>query len=161
MSPLLIVLLVLGGIAVLVASTALVSILQRRDVMVRASEDAIVEVSSAVLRPDQSSQSRVRERLESWAKQREESEELQHKLIQAGFESTSAPAFYFLARCRGTKFSVVVVKEILTNDGEFQLGTRTPGQAHIQLRISRDGLIGDATHIAKRWVQFEMSGQIQ
>ena len=98
MSPLLIVLLVLGGIAVLVASTALVSMLQRRDVMIRASEDAIIDTSSVVLRPEQSSQSRVRERLESWAKQREESEELQHKLIQAGFESTSAPAIYFLVR---------------------------------------------------------------
>ena len=97
MSPILIVLLVLGGIAVLVASTALVSILQRRDVMIRASEDAIID-ASVVLRPEQTSQSRVRERLESWAKQREESEELQHKLIQAGFESTSAPAIYFLAR---------------------------------------------------------------
>jgi tight adherence protein C len=98
MSPLLIVLLVLGGIAVLVASTALVSILQRRDVMIRASEDVIIDgAASAVLRPEQS-QGRVRERLESWAKQREESEELQHKLIQAGFESTSAPAIYFLAR---------------------------------------------------------------
>ena len=99
MSPLLIVLLVLGGIAVLVASTALVSILQRRDVMIRASEDAILDgPSSVVLRPEQSSQSRVRERLESWAKQREESEELQHKLIQAGFESPTAPAIYFVAR---------------------------------------------------------------
>ena len=98
MSPLLIVLLVLGGLAVLIASTTLVSMLQRRDVMVRASEDAIIDASSVVLRPEHSSQSRVRERLEGWAKQREESEELQHKLIQAGFESTSAPAIYFLAR---------------------------------------------------------------
>ena len=98
MSPLLIILLVVGGIAVLIASTALVSILQRRDVMIRASDDAIIDASSAVLRPEQSSQSRIRERLESWAKQREESEELQHKLIQAGFESPSAPAIYFLIR---------------------------------------------------------------
>jgi len=98
MSPLLIILLVVGGIAVLVASTALVSILQRRDVIIRASDDAIIDASSAVLRPEQSSQSRIRERLESWAKQREESEELQHKLIQAGFESPSAPAIYFLVR---------------------------------------------------------------
>jgi tight adherence protein C len=98
MSPLLIFLLVVGGIAVLVASTAFVSILQRRDVLVRASEDAIIDTGSGVLRPEQSSQNRVRERLESWAKQREETEELQHKLIQAGFESPSAPAIYFLAR---------------------------------------------------------------
>ena len=98
MSPLLIVLLVLGGIAVLIASTALVSILQRRDVMIRASEDAVVDVSSVVLRPEKASRSRVQERLAAWAKEREDSEELQHKLIQAGFESPSAPAFYFLTR---------------------------------------------------------------
>src|SRR5687767_6016105 len=98
MSPLLIFLLVLVGIAVLVASTALVSILQRRDVMVRASDDAILDASSGVLRPEKGPQNRVRERLEEWAKSREESEELQHKLIQAGFESTSAPALYFLFR---------------------------------------------------------------
>lgn len=98
MSPLLIALLVVGGIAVLVASTALVSILQRRDVMIRASEDTIMDTSSVVLRPELSTQSRIRERLETWAKQREESEELQHKLIQAGFESPSAPAIYFLVR---------------------------------------------------------------
>jgi tight adherence protein C len=98
MSPLLIVLLVLGGIAVLIASTALVSILQRRDVMVRASEDAVMDVSSVVLRPEGASRTRLQERLEAWAKQREDSEELQHKLIQAGFESPTAPAFYFLAR---------------------------------------------------------------
>ena len=58
----------------------------------------IIDTSTVVLRPDQSSQSRIRERLESWAKTREESEELQHKLIQAGFESSSAPAIYFLVR---------------------------------------------------------------
>jgi tight adherence protein C len=97
-SPLLIVLLVLGGIAVLIASTALVSILQRRDVMIRASEDAVVDVSSVVLRPEKASRGRLQEQLEAWAKKREDSEELQHKLIQAGFESPSAPAFYFLVR---------------------------------------------------------------
>jgi tight adherence protein C len=98
MSPLLILLLVLGGAAVLVASTALVSILQRRDVMLRASSDAVLDPSSVVLKPEQSRQSRLAERLEQWAKEREDSEELQHKLIQAGFESPSAPAVYFFVR---------------------------------------------------------------
>jgi tight adherence protein C len=98
MSPLLIVLLVLGGLAVLIASTALVSMLQRRDVLLRATEDALVDPGSLLLRPEKTEKSRVRERLEAWAKDREENEELQHKLIQAGFESPSAPAFYFLFR---------------------------------------------------------------
>jgi tight adherence protein C len=97
MSPLLIALLVLGGLAVLIASTALVSLLQRRDVIMRASDEAALDSSTIVLRPE-SERGRLRARLEAWAKTREESEELQHKLIQAGFESTAAPAIYFLAR---------------------------------------------------------------
>jgi tight adherence protein C len=98
MTPLLIVLLALVGLAVLIASTSLVSMLQRRDVLLRASEDTLVDPSSIVLRPEKDSQSRLTARLEAWAKNREESEELQHKLIQAGFESASAPAIYFLVR---------------------------------------------------------------
>ena len=98
MSPLLIILLVLGGLAVLVASTALVSMLQRRDVMLRASDDAVMDPGTIVLRPEQARQNRLQERLQEWAKSREESEELQHKLIQAGFESPNAPAVYFLLR---------------------------------------------------------------
>ena len=98
MSPLLIVLLVLGGVAVLVASTALMSMLQRRDVMQRASEEAVLDPSSIVLRPEKARQGRLQERLEAWARDREENEELQNKLIQAGFESATAPAIYFLVR---------------------------------------------------------------
>ena len=98
MTPLLIVLLVLVGLAVLIASTSLVSMLQRRDVILRASEDAFIDPASIVLRPEKDSQSRLRARLEAWAKDREENEELQHKLVQAGFESATAPAVYFLIR---------------------------------------------------------------
>jgi tight adherence protein C len=98
MSPLIIVLLVLGGIAILVASTALVSMLQRRDVMLRASEEAVLDPSSIVLRPEKTRRNRLQERLENWARDREESEELQTKLIQGGFESPTAPAVYFLVR---------------------------------------------------------------
>jgi tight adherence protein C len=98
MSPILIVLLVLGGLAILIASTALVSMLQRRDVMMRASEQAVFDATSVVLKPERAAAPNLRDRLEEWAKEREQNEELQHKLIQAGFESPSAPAFYFLAR---------------------------------------------------------------
>lgn len=98
MTPLLIVLLVLIGLAVLIASTSFVSMLQRRDVILRASEDAFLDAASVVLRPERESQSRLMTRLEAWAKSREENEELQHKLIQAGFESPTAPAIYFLIR---------------------------------------------------------------
>jgi len=98
MTPLLIVLLVLVGLAVLIASTSFVSMLQRRDVILRASEDAFVDPTSIVLRPEKSAQGRLKARLEAWAKSREENEELQHKLTQAGFESASGPAVYFLVR---------------------------------------------------------------
>ena len=98
MTPLLIVLLVLVGLAVLIASTSFVSMLQRRDVILRASEDAFVDPASIVLRPEKSAQGRLKGRLEAWAKSREENEELQHKLTQAGFESASGPAVYFLVR---------------------------------------------------------------
>jgi len=98
MTPLLIVLLVLAGLAVLIASTSFVSMLQRRDVILRASEDAFVDPGSIVLRPEKSAQGRLKARLEAWAKSREENEELQHKLTQAGFESASGPAVYFLVR---------------------------------------------------------------
>jgi tight adherence protein C len=97
MSPLLITLLVVGGVAVIIAGAALVSILQRRDVLIRASDDAAMEQSSVVLRPEKE-RGRLKSRLEQWAKDREESEELQHKLVQAGFESTTAPAVFFLVR---------------------------------------------------------------
>src|SRR6185503_8957494 len=73
-----------------------------RDVMLRASEEAVLDPSSIVLRPEKTRQSRIQERLEQWAREREDSEELQHKLIQAGFEAPTAPAVYFLFRISST-----------------------------------------------------------
>jgi tight adherence protein C len=66
--------------------------------MLRASEEAVLDPASIVLRPEKTRQNRIQERLEAWAREREDSEELQHKLIQAGFESPTAPAIYFLLR---------------------------------------------------------------
>lgn len=126
MTPLLIVLLVLAGVAVLVASMALVSMLQRRDVLVRASEDAVIDPSTIVLRPEKAKQSRVQERLEEWAKNREESEELQHKLIQAGFESPSAPSVYFLLRI-SSMVLLPVIALILIPRTQFLLWVLTIG----------------------------------
>jgi tight adherence protein C len=98
MSALLIALLVIGGIAVLVASAALVSMLQRRDVMIRASQEAVLDPTSAILQPEKKPRGALQDRLAAWAREREDSEELQHKLIQAGFESPTAPGTYFLFR---------------------------------------------------------------
>ena len=98
MSPILIALVVLLVVAVLVAGRTLGSMLERRDVMLRASEDIALDPASIVLRPDKPGRNRLKERLEAWAKEREDNEDLQHKLVQAGFESTTAPAVYFLVR---------------------------------------------------------------
>jgi tight adherence protein C len=100
MSPIVIILLVIGGVALFVASTALVAMLQRRDVMFRAAEEAVYDpaASSVVLKPERSDANRLRDRLETWAKSQEENEALQHKLVRAGFESASAPAMFFLAK---------------------------------------------------------------
>jgi tight adherence protein C len=98
MSALLILILMVGGVAVLVASVALVSMLQRRDVMLRASEQAVLDPTSVILRPEAKAKGGLADRLQEWARDREENEELQHKLTQAGFETPTAPATYFLFR---------------------------------------------------------------
>ena len=56
---------------------------------------------------------------------------------------------------------MILVQEILTDDGKFQLRDRPPAEAHIQLPIGRDLLIVDVAHIAKRGVQFPMARKIQ
>ena len=67
MSSLLIVLLVIGAVAVLVASAALVSMLQRRDVLLRATDDQAFEGASVVLRPEKAQA--LRQRLHVWRKE--------------------------------------------------------------------------------------------
>ena len=54
-----------------------------------------------------------------------------------------------------------IVKEILTNEGEFQAWIRLPGKALVQLAIGGNSLVGNATHITKRGIEFKMAGQIQ
>ncbi|HEX9564362.1 MAG TPA: type II secretion system F family protein [Gemmatimonadaceae bacterium] len=97
MNPVLILLVVLGAVAVLVAAVALASMLQRRDVLRRASEDD-ADTLSEVLRPDREETGRVRARLEQWSAQQKENAALDTKLVQAGFESSTAPGAFFLAR---------------------------------------------------------------
>lgn len=98
MSPLLIFLVLLGAASIIMAGASLASMLQRRELVLRAHGDEAVESPSVVLRPDQPHAGRLRARLEALAAERKENEELQHKLIQGGFESPSAPAIFFLVR---------------------------------------------------------------
>ena len=87
----------LGAIAIVVIGAALASILQRRDVMERATQE-LGTPTTFVLRPESARQSRLRERLKKLAESRKEDAALQGKLIQAGFDSPTAPAVYFLFR---------------------------------------------------------------
>jgi tight adherence protein C len=96
MTPLVIALLVVIVLAVVVAGTSLVSLLQRRDVMLRASEEGILDPATIVLRPEKVERNHLKQRLEAWSKAREDNDALQHKLVQAGFESPTAPALYFM-----------------------------------------------------------------
>jgi tight adherence protein C len=97
MSPLLILLLVVAVVAFFIAASSLVSQLRRRDILRRAAEEEGVGLQSAVLRPERQ-ESKLRNRLQELAKEQKEATELQHKLIQAGFEAPSAPGAFFLAR---------------------------------------------------------------
>lgn len=98
MTPLLIVLLVAGGAAIVVAGASLASMLQRRDLVLRTRADDALESPSIVLRPEEPTTGRLRARLEAMAAERQGNEELQHKLVQGGFEGASAPAMFFLLR---------------------------------------------------------------
>jgi tight adherence protein C len=126
MTALLVVLMIIGAAAILVASASLVSILQRRDVLLRASEDASVAAASAVLRPEANERSKLRVRLEKWAEDREQNAELQHKLIQAGLESPSAPAVYFFARVSSAVLLPLLVLIVIPRT-QFTLWATTLG----------------------------------
>jgi len=98
MTPTLFVLLSLIIGAVLVAAFTLVSLLQRRDVMNRATEELGIQGSSRVLRPETDRMSKLRQRLELMAKAQAINAETKSKLVQAGFDSPAAPAILSVAR---------------------------------------------------------------
>ncbi len=97
MSPILIVLLALGGVAIIVAGASLVSMLQRRELLQRATEEMDFDTAAKLLRPERGG-GKLRARLEEMAKQRATDAEMQSKLVQAGFDSATAPAVLFLVR---------------------------------------------------------------
>jgi tight adherence protein C len=98
MSVMLFVFLALGAAALIVASVALAGMLQRRDVVQRATEEFGSISGISVLRPEKHRESRLRARLEEIAKTRKNDAELQTKLVQAGYDSNTAPAGFFLIR---------------------------------------------------------------
>jgi tight adherence protein C len=99
MTPILLLYLGIGAAAVIIAGFALVSMLQRRDVIHRATEEfGVGRTAALVLRPDKARESRIRARLEQMAKEQQANEEIQSKLVQAGFDSPAAPAVFVLSR---------------------------------------------------------------
>jgi tight adherence protein C len=87
----------LGALALVGAAIALAWMLQRRDLVQRATEEMSVGASSFVLKP-MARESKLQARLKEMAKNREADAELQGKMVQAGYDSATAPAVFFLIR---------------------------------------------------------------
>jgi tight adherence protein C len=98
MTPVLILYLGIGAAAIIVAGIALTQLLQRRDLIQRATQEMGLPGASMVLRPDKLRESRIRARLEQMAKEQQANLEIQSKLVQAGFDSAMAPAVFVLLR---------------------------------------------------------------
>ena len=76
MTPLLLLYLGIGAAALIVAGFALISILQRRDVMQRATTEFGPQSGTLVLRPDKLRESRIRTRLAEMAKEQKANAEI-------------------------------------------------------------------------------------
>ncbi len=120
MSPLLIALLAFGAVAIIVAGAALYSMLQRRELLRRATEEMDFDTATRLLRPEEGGGGKLRARLEAMAKQRATDAEMQSKLVQAGFDSTTAPAVFFLSRI-GSFVLIPVVAFVLVPRREYVL----------------------------------------
>src|SRR5688500_8771916 len=97
----LIILLALIVIAVLVGGTALVGMAQRREVLARAggADEGQAPVAIALRPIKDRSQSRIREwLLESLPGSPTDDQMMQEKMVQAGYDSPTAPATFFLVR---------------------------------------------------------------
>jgi tight adherence protein C len=87
----------LGIAALVLAGIALSWMLQRRDVVGRVTEEMSIGPSSFVLKP-MAREGKLQARLKEMAKNREADAEMQGKMVQAGFDSPTAPAVFFLVR---------------------------------------------------------------
>ena len=90
----------LGVVAVLVAGYALISIAQRREVLARAGVIDGIDVAPIALRPiKEKTQNRFREwLLESLPGSPGDDAQASEKMVQAGYDSPTAPATFFLIR---------------------------------------------------------------
>jgi tight adherence protein C len=98
MTPTLIALMVLIVAAIITAALALISVLARRDVLMRATESGSGVLIPSVLRPEKERGGRTEEWLQRLAGRREEEPEIRLKLTQAGIESQTGPAVFWIVR---------------------------------------------------------------
>lgn len=97
MTPTLIALLVVVAAALITAAFALISMLERRDVLMRATDASGMPIPS-IIRPERGSDGRMDEWLTRIASTREEKPEVRAKLMRAGIESQTASTVYWLLR---------------------------------------------------------------
>ncbi len=98
MTPLLIVLLLVGFVALVTAGVASVELVRRRRVVSRVSGADGPSMGVSVLRPETETHTRGSEFLEKLQESQKENEVLTNKLTQAGYDSPTAAAIYFLLR---------------------------------------------------------------
>ena len=67
----------------------------------------------------------------------------------------------FMARCGGSEFGMVVVEQVLADDGELKLWRRMPGNAHIKFPIGGHVLIRYLSDVAERDVELQVPRQVQ
>jgi tight adherence protein C len=109
MTPLLVVLIAIGFISLLTAGVASVELIRRRRVVSRVSGGGTSSaVGASVLRPDEA-HGRGADFLERLQESRKDDQALNTKLTQAGYDSPTAAAIYFLLR-----LSSMVVFPVLT-----------------------------------------------
>jgi tight adherence protein C len=98
MTPLLVILLLVGFVALVTAGVASVELVRRRRVVSRVSGADGPGMGVSVLRPESDTHTRGAEFLERLQESQKENEALTNKLTQAGYDSPTAAAIYFLLR---------------------------------------------------------------
>lgn len=115
-SNFLIVVLVLVAVAALgVAAAAGLSMLQRRQVIARATGD-FESVRSVVLADEAKAKSRVASWIEKMGQDRQPDDALQGKLVMAGYDQPSAPAYYFVLRTASFIVFPLIVLLVIPRD---------------------------------------------
>jgi tight adherence protein C len=98
MTPILAIFLVIGFVALVTAGVASVELVRRRRVVSRVSGGDGPAGGVSVLRPESDAHTRGTEFLERLQESQKENEALNTKLTQAGYDSPTAAAIYFLLR---------------------------------------------------------------